>query len=549
MEDRWYKNAIVYAIDVGVFQDSDGDGWGDFQGVIDRLDYLRELGVTCLWLLPFYDSPERDNGYDVRDYYRIGARYGGLSDFERLLHEAGERGLRVMMDLVVNHTSDEHPWFEASRRSDSSHFRDYYVWADQPPPVGPDGGTIFPGEEKTVWTYDDVARAYYYHRFYHFEPELRIANPEVRREIHRVMEFWLSFPIAGFRVDAVSHMVEEKGLPSTLPSDGHAILRELRDHVESRRPGGALLGEADVWPEQLAGYFGDGDELNMLFNFLLDNYLFLALARRDAEPILQVLKQLPALPQEGQWANFLRNLDEADLERLSDEEREDVYRAFAPEEEMRIYGRGIRRRLAPMLGGDRRRIELAFSLLFSMPGSPVLVYGDEIGMGEDLSLPGRNAVRTPMQWSAERNAGFSAADPDRLRRPVVAGGEFGYERVNVEAQRGDPESMLSWMKRLIRVRRQCPEVGWGHRFPLETEAHSIFAHVLDWKGQVVAMAHNLSDQPCDFQLDLSGYAAGELDRVFGARTECVPEGGGRYRVRMGPFAYQWFRFGRREGAL
>ncbi|HET7322456.1 MAG TPA: alpha-amylase family protein [Longimicrobiaceae bacterium] len=548
--EGWYQNAIIYAIDISVFQDSDGDGWGDFQGVIERLDYLCELGVTCLWLLPFYRSPDRDNGYDVADYYHVDERFGTLNDFERLVHEAGERSIRVIMDLVVNHTSDEHPWFQASRRDASSGFRDYYVWADHPPPVAPGHGPMFPGQENTVWTYDEVAQAFYFHRFYAFEPGLKIANPEVQHEIHRVMDFWLSFPISGFRIDSASHMIEDKGgEEDTEPENPHDVLKRMREIVDRRRPGAVLLGESDVTPPQLAAYFGDDDELNMLFNFLLDAYLFLALASQDAAPMLQVLKQLPSIPEKAQWANFLRNLDELDLERLSGEERESVFRAFAPEPEMRIYARGIRRRLAPMLGGDRKRIELAFSLLFSMPGAPVVVYGDEIGMGDDLSLEGRNSVRTPMQWSAERNAGFSIAEPDSLRRPVPSGGEFGREKVNVEAQQADPDSLLSWMKGLIAARRACPEIGLGERYPLSTEVKSVFAHVFDYRGDVIALAHNLGEEACTVTLDLSGQAAGELENVFGSGVECTGEGEGRYRLEMAPFAYQWFRFGRREGGL
>jgi maltose alpha-D-glucosyltransferase/alpha-amylase len=542
MNDLWYKNAILYAVDVGTFQDSDGDGIGDFQGLISRLDYLVELGVTCIWLLPFYPSPGRDNGYDVRDYFEIDPRHGTLDDFVEFLHRAGEHGIRVILDLVVNHTSDRHPWFQAARRDEKSRYRDYYVWTDDPPPVSLGKGTIFPGQEQSIWTYDEVAGAYYYHRFYGFEPELQIANPEVQEEIYRIMDFWLSFGISGFRLDAASHMIEAKGIESTQPGNPHGVLRDLREFVQQRREGAILLGESDVRAAELEDYFGEGDELNMLLNFLLDNYLFLALARQRSEPVEYVLGLLPSIPHEGQWANFLRNLDELDLERLSEEERQEVYEAFAPEEEMRIYGRGVRRRLAPMLMDDRRRLEMAYSLLFSLPGSPMLVYGDEIGMGDDLSLVGRNAVRTPMQWSEAENAGFSAASWKALARPVISEGEFGYEKVNVAAQRTDPDSLFSWMKHLIQTRRQCPEFGWGALTTVSTGDEAVFAHRCEWRGGHVMAVHNLSEEARTVRIDLGHQRHGTFTPLLGnARFEV--DGDNVLRVELEPYGHQWLREG------
>jgi maltose alpha-D-glucosyltransferase/alpha-amylase len=507
--------------------------------VTRKLDYLADLGVTCRWVLPFYPSPDRDNGYDVKDYYGVDPRFGTLEELEVFLRAAGERGLRVVIDLILNHTSDQHPWFQAARRDPKSRFRDYYVWADNPPPVPPEARSIFPGAEDTVWTFDDRAGAYYYHRFYHFQPELRMANPEVRDEVRRVMDFWLSFPVAGFRVDAASHMIEAKGgLKETEPDDPHGILREFHQFAQERKGDVVFIGEADVPLADAAAFFGDGDELNLIFNFLLDNDLFLALATESAEPIVRCLKELPSIPERGQWLNFLRNLDELDLERLSDAERADVYEAFAPDEDMRIYGRGIRRRLAPMLGHDRRRLELAFSLLFSLPGAPVIVYGDEIGMGDDLTQPERNSVRSPMQWSADRNAGFSTAPRDRLVRPIIASRDFGPEEVNVADQQEDPKSLLQWMKALIRTRRQTPEIGLGSYQVLCAKPDCVLVHLCDWKGSRLLAVHNLSGKEQVASMDLAGHAT-ELEAVFGIAS--VESERDTYRFRLAPYGYGWFR--------
>jgi maltose alpha-D-glucosyltransferase/alpha-amylase len=536
--DLWYKTAVVYALDVHTFQDGNGDGVGDFPGAASRLGHLADLGVTCVWLLPFFPTPDRDNGYDIADYLGVDPRYGTLDDFEAFLRAAGERGIRVFLDLVVNHTSDQHPWFQAARRDPGSRFRGYYVWADTPPPPDPKTKPIFPGEEDSVWTHDERAGAYYFHRFRHFQPELHTGNPAVQAEIRRIMEFWLSFPIAGFRVDAASHMLEDKGLPGTAPKEGHGLLKELHDLTAGRRPGAVLVGESDVPLSEAAAFFGDGDQLNLAFNFLLNNDIWLALADGKAEPVARCLKELPSIPDAGQWLTFLRNLDELDLERLSDEERERVYAAFAPQEEMRIFGRGIRRRLAPMLGGDRARLELAYSLLFTLPGTPVIVYGDEIGMGEDLSLDGRNSVRTPMQWDATANAGFSTARADELIRPVVTAGRFGKDKVNVAAQVADPGSLLEWVKGAIAAWRECPEFGLGDYQVLPTDTPGVLAHLCDHKGRRLVAVHNLGGAACEAEVDLGGHSAGELTRVFGAAEVAA---NGTYRFALGPHGYGWFR--------
>ncbi|WP_134671476.1 alpha-amylase family protein [Halorussus marinus] len=504
-DERWYDDAVFYAVDVEAFADGNGDGVGDFPGLIDRLDHLDALGVDCVWLLPFYPSPNRDNGYDVADYYGVDDRHGTLGDFVAFVRAADRRGIRVLVDLVVNHTSDQHPWFRRAREDPDSPYRDYYVWVDDPPEwPDPDRGPVFPGEEDTVWSYDEAAEAFYYHRFYHFQPDLNVANPDVRTEIRNVMDFWLRLGVDGFRVDAATLMIDNKGgLESTRLDDPHGVIRDLRRFVARRGDDAVLLAEADDEPDRLADYFGDGDECNVLLNFLLDAYLVAALAERRADPLRRVLDLLPAIPEEGQWANFLRNYDELNLGRLPTADREAVFEAFAPDEAMGIYGRGIRRRLAPMLG-DRDRIELAYSLLFSLPGAPLLVYGDEIGMGEDLSLPGRDAVRTPMQWADEPNGGFSPADADDLVRPVIAGGGYGYEAVNVADQRDDPDSLLRWFGRLIRTRHACPAIGTGACEVLDVDDPAVFAHRIAGDDGAVVAVHNLDDSPTAVSIALDG---------------------------------------------
>ncbi|UPV76303.1 alpha-amylase family protein (plasmid) [Halorussus limi] len=543
-KDRWYENATFYAIDVEAFADAEGDGVGDFGGLTDRLDYLHSLGIDCIWLLPFYPSPNRDNGYDVTDYYGVDDRHGTLGDFVEFVREADRRGIRVIIDLVVNHTSDQHPWFRRAREDPDSKHRDFYVWReDLPDEPDPHRGPVFPGEEDNVWSYDEEAEAFYYHRFYHYQPDLNLANPAVREEIRKIMGFWLELGVSGFRVDAATLMIDNKGgLESTKLDDPHGVLRDMRHFVERRGDDAILFAEADDAPEHLGDYFGgttgrpasaaessdelgEGDEMNVLLNFLLDAYLVLALAEREADPIREVLDLLPPTPEGGQWANFLRNYDELNVGRLSAADQQTVFDQFAPDEEMRIYGRGIRRRLAPMLDGDGDRLRLAYSLLFSLPGAPLLVYGDEIGMGDDLDLPGRSAVRTPMQWSDERNAGFSTADPEDLVRPVVAGGEYGYESVNVADQRGDPDSLLQWFSRLTRLRSECPEIGNGDCEILDVDDHAVFAHRMTSDHGSVVAVHNLDETETAVSLELPG----EPTRLFGeAAFERVDEGGAAF---------------------
>jgi maltose alpha-D-glucosyltransferase/alpha-amylase len=541
MSDHWYRNAIIYGVDLGTFLDSDGDGVGDLAGLTSRMDYLEALGITCLWLLPFSTGPNRDNGYDVSDYFGVDPRFGDLGDFVELLREAHGRGIRVLVDLVVEHTSDQHPWFQAARSDPASPYRDYYIWLDEPP-ENPRYRPIFPEVEDSVWSFDEEAGAYYFHTFYRFQPSLNHANPRVREEVKKIMGFWLQLGVDGFRIDAASHMIEPKG-EQRMP-DPHSILEEYQRFAARRRGDVVLLGESDVEPSELEDFFGAGHELTLLMNFLLNNYLYLALARRSAEPLVRALRLLPHHPL-GQWANFLRNLDEVDLERLTAAERHEVYRAFAPREEMRIYDRGIRRRLAPMLNGDRERILQAFSLLFSLPGVPLLVYGDEIGMGEDLSLPERESVRTAMQWSDEENAGFSTAAADRLATPPITKGKFAYKKINVAAQERDPESLLAEVQRIVRARKECPEFGWGDFSIMETKEAAVFAHRCDWEGDAVMAVHNLDEKPVEVELDLSPAEADHLVSLIGVeRVERIRNG--THRVKLEGFGYRWFRLGMRK---
>jgi maltose alpha-D-glucosyltransferase/alpha-amylase len=543
--DLWYKDAVLYSLDVDSFQDSDGDGIGDFRGLGERLDYLSSLGVTCLWLLPFYPSPNRDNGYDVMDYYGVDPRLGTLGDFVEFMHKARERGIRVLVDLVVNHTSDQHPWFQAARQSKDSPYRDYYIWSDSLPENAHEG-MVFPGYQDAVWDWDEAAQAYYFHRFYAHQPDLNISNPAVRQEICKIMGFWLELGVSGFRVDAAPYLIEMKGAAARPGEDHYDYLREFRDFLSWRRGDAILLAEANVSRDKVSEYFSDDARIQMLFSFLLNQHLFLALARQQAEPLVRGMRLAPVPPPTGQWANFLRNHDELDLGRLTPEERQDVFQAFAPDPGMQLYERGIRRRLPPMLGiqpgGDRKRLEMAYSLMFSLPGTPVLRYGEEIGMGDDLSLPERESVRTAMQWSTERNAGFSTAPAERLARTVITDGPFGTGAgVDVENQQREAGSLLHWMERLVRTRKQCPEIGWGTWEILETGDPGVFAHRCTWSGGTVVAVHNLAGRPAAVRLDLKEQHQEKLVELLGDQPYELVEVGAQ--IDLEPWGYRWFRIG------
>ncbi len=533
MTEHWYDNAVIYCLDVQTFADSDDDGVGDFRGLIGRLDYLYRLGVTCLWLNPIHPTPDRDDGYDVTDFYGVDPRLGSLGDFAELLHEADNRGIRVIIDLVVNHTSDQHPWFQQARADPDSPFRDWYVWSDTRPADRFDG-IVFPGEQTETWSYDRRAKAWFYHRFYRFQPDLNTANPAVRAEIKKIMGFWLQLGVAGFRMDAAPFVIELTRAGEPNPAHDFDFLTDLRSYVSWRRGDALLLAEANVPGEELLAYFGDrggsANRLHMLFDFMLNDALVLALARRRAEPLLMALTQGPELPPGAQWATFLRNHDEIDLSRLTADQRQDVFDAFGPQENMRLYDRGIRRRFASMLDGDRRRIELAYSLQFTLRGTPVLRYGEEIGMGDDLALPGRNAIRTPMQWSGAAGAGFSAS-PDPIR-PLIHNGQFGYPAVNVTAQRHDPGSLLAWFERMIRTLRESPEVGAGRCTPLDRAfPPGVLVHRADFSTGTMVFVHNLAEEPTKVDLSELTGEADHPNQVFGNRAADDPLDLGRLDVR------------------
>ncbi|MBP2312163.1 alpha-amylase family protein [Azospirillum soli] len=541
IKDLWYKNAIIYNLALGTFMDSDGDGVGDFQGLQRRLDYLHGLGVTCIWLGPFQTSPMKDDGYDVADYYSVDPRYGTLGDFVEFSHGCKQRGIRVIIDLVVNHTSDQHPWFQAARKDPNSKYRNWYVWSDKKPPNA-DEGMVFPGVQKTTWTYDKEARAYYFHRFYEFQPDLNTSHPEVQAELLKIMGFWIELGVSGFRMDAVPFIISTKGADVRKPKEQFDMLRAFREFVQWRCGDAVLLAEANVLPETDMDYFGDdGDRMHMMFNFQVNQNLFYAMAAADTRPLVKALKATKPRPETAQWGLFLRNHDELDLGRLDEEQRERVFDAFGPDPDMQLYHRGIRRRLAPMLHGDRRRLELAYSLLFTLPGTPVLRYGDEIGMGDDLSLPERNCARTPMQWSDEPNGGFTKSDNPTL--PVISNDIFGYERINAAHQRRDPDSLMNWTERIIRMRKECPEIGWGDFQVLQTGTQAVLALRYDWRNNAVVVIHNLDDKPHKITLAVGG--GGESPRLVNLLTEdhSDPEEDGKHHLVLEAFGYRWYRLG------
>lgn len=541
MAEHWYKNALLYCLDVKTFADGNGDGIGDFQGLTGKLQYLAGLNVDCVWLQPFHPSPMRDNGYDITDYYTVDPRLGTLGDFVEFTRCARNKGIRVMIDLVVNHTSIDHPWFQAARADAHSPYRDFYVWSDTKPEDAAEG-TVFPGEQVTTWTWDPEAKAFYFHRFYGHQAELNISNPAVRREIEKITGFWLQMGVTGFRIDALPFLLELKNLPTEGRIDPHDYLRELRQHVQTLAGDVCLMAEANLPPEDVPDYFGDGDKIHMSFNFWLNQHMFLAFAREQATPVREAWEQLPPLPDWCQWNNFLRSHDELDLGRLTDAQRAEVFKAFGPDPDMQLYGRGLRRRLAPMLGNDRRRLEMAHSLMLTLPGTPVLRYGDEIGMGDDLGLPDRWSVRTPMQWNDLPNGGFSSAPADQLSLPVIAEGEFGYPTLNVELQRQDPNSLLNWLERMTRRRKECATFGTGDCSFIDTGHEALLAHRCDDGRTTVFAVHNFSRKRIRYSLPVAAPQEGQppvqLEDVLAGRRFAV-QADGHYAIDLEPFGYRW----------
>jgi maltose alpha-D-glucosyltransferase/alpha-amylase len=536
--DLWWKNAVIYCLDVELFADGDGDGVGDFPGLMGKIDYLAGLGVTCIWLMPFYPSPNKDNGYDISDFYGVDPRLGTLGDLVDFLRAARERGIRVIADLVVNHTSDQHPWFQSARADERSPFRDFYVWADQQP-EGP-AGVVFPDREDSNWNYDEVAGKWFLHRFYSHMPDLNIANPRVRDEISKVVGYWLELGLSGFRVDAAPFVIELAGTEAERGQDPHAFLRDLRAFLNRRRGDAILLAEANLPPEEQRSFFGDegGDEMHMLFNFILNQHVFLGLVRQDPAPVVAALRELPPIPEANQWANFVKNHDELTLDKLTDAEREEVFAALAPDPDMRVYGRGIRRRVPPMLDGDRDRVELLYSLLFTLPGTPVLLYGEEVGLGDDQRVEGRGAVRVAMQWTSGPNGGFTSGDP---AVPLVTDGPFGPDQVNVADQRREPESLLNWMERAIRARKELPELGWGAWRVLTTDQPAVLAQRYDWQGQGLLVLHNFGPGRVQVGVELGEdpEAGGPMAEIFGDQRYEPAKAG--QPLALEGFGYRWLR--------
>jgi trehalose synthase len=543
--DLWWKNAVVYCLDIETFLDSDGDGCGDLRGLTDRLDYLAGIGVSCLWLMPFYPSRQRDDGYDITDFYGIDGRLGTPGDFVEMIRTASDRGIRVVADLVVNHTSDQHPWFLSGRDRDSP-YHDFYVWADEKPAEKP-GDVVFPDQEHSNWAYDRKARQWYLHRFYSHQPDLNVASPAVRDEIAQVVGYWLAQGLAGFRVDAVPFLLEPMGMPEGALADPHEFMRDLRRFMGRRRGDAILMGEVNLPPDQQRAFFGDedGDELHMVLSFTVNQAMYLSLARGDATPLRQALGSLPEIPDDCQWANFVRNHDELTLDKLSADERAEVFAAFGPDSDLQLYGRGLRRRLPTMLGGDERRMRMLYSLAFALPGTPVLFYGEEIGMAENLEIPGRYSVRAPMQWSSERNGGFSTTeDAGALCRPVVDADGWAPRRVNVAAQRRSAGSMLNWMERLIRRRRECPELGWGRCTLLDAGHAAVLAHRTDWDDSTILAVHSFADTRLETRLPLEPGIEEAVDLLGDGHL--VPDGEGAISLGLEPYGYRWFRL-RRDG--
>lgn len=542
--DTWWKNTVLYCLDIETFLDHNDDGIGDLAGLSRRIDYLAELGVTCLWLMPFYPTPDRDDGYDVTDFYGVDSRLGDHGRIVEVIRMAHDRGLRVIADLVINHTSDQHPWFKAARRSKDSPFRDYYVWrSDTPPDTSHE--VVFPDREDSIWEKDDKTGEWYLHHFYKHQPDLNWANEQVREEILRVMDFWLQVGLDGFRVDAVPFIfqdVETLDNRRDVPADPHHFLKELRAFLNRRRGDAIMLGEVNVPHEDQYRYFGAeaGDELTMMFDFIGMQNFYLSMARGDARPLIKALQDRPKIPARCQWANFLRNHDELTLDKLSDDERQEVFDAFGPNADVQIYGRGLILRLPTMLKRDPRRLRMAYSLLFSLPGTPTIYYGEEIGLGEDTSQDGRMAVRVPMQWTSGKNGGFSSAPPRKLVQPVLGEGQ-GPAQVNVAAQRRDPDSLLHFMHALIVTRRTCPELGWGSFHVLEQELPQVLVHECRLEESSVFAIHNFAEEGCEVSFSLGRDRAGIIVVDVFADRSVQADSRGNVHLALEAYDHTWLR--------
>jgi maltose alpha-D-glucosyltransferase/alpha-amylase len=538
----WFKDAVFYEVYVRGFYDSNGDGVGDFAGLTEKLDYLEWLGVDCLWLLPMYASPLRDGGYDIADYYSILPEYGTLEDFRRFIDAAHARGIRVITDLVVNHTSDQHPWFVEASSSPDSPKRDWYVWSDSPEKYR-EARIIFTDTEKSNWTWSETAQAFYWHRFFSHQPDLNYDNPEVQQAMLDAVDYWLDFGIDGFRADAVPYLYEREGTNCENLPETHAFLKRLRAHIQERHPNALLLAEANQWPEDVVEYFGRGDEFHMGYHFPIMPRLFMALRQEDRRPIVEILERTPDIPANCQWGMFLRNHDELTLEMVTDEERDYLYNEYAKDRRMRL-NVGIRRRLAPLLDNSHRRIQLLHALLFSLPGSPFLYYGDEIGMGDNIYLGDRDGVRTPMQWSSDRNAGFSKADFERLYFPVISNPVYGFQSVNVDAQMRYDTSLLNWMRQMILLRKEHHVFGRGSMRFVKPENRKIFAFVREHEGETVVCVFNLSQFAQPVELDLAEFEGRTPVEMLGKTRFPPVRAGAPYQLALAPFGFYWFQLER-----
>ncbi|MFD8558851.1 alpha-amylase family protein [Streptosporangium canum] len=529
--DLWWKNAVVYCLDVETYKDGNGDGIGDFRGLTQQIDHLDRLGVTCIWLMPFFPTPNRDDGYDITDFYSVDPRLGTLGDFVEFMRTARDRGIRVIADLVVNHTSDEHPWFKEARSSRDSAKRDWYIWQDDPDPIDPKD-LVFPDKEDSIWELDEKTGQYYLHSFYRFQPDLNVANPEVRDEIARILGFWMELGLSGFRVDAVPFLIEGIG------PDPHEFLADLRAFMNRRDGTSILLGEVNLPYPDLMEYFGDGngDQVTMCFDFIGMQRFHLSMARQNPQALAEALRERPAPPDDSHWATFVRNHDELTLDKLTEAEKHEVFDAFGPDKDMQVYDRGLRRRLPPMLGGDQRRLKLAYSVLFSLPGTPVLFYGEEIGLGENLEGEGRMAVRIPMQWS--RSGGFS---PDPKTLVPTPADEYGPRHVNVDDQRRDPDSMLRWITMLVERYRESPELAWGRYEVLDAGDEAVLAHRADAEGGTVIAVHNFADREAEVELVLRDLGRCEvLTDLLVDGTLDLPSDG-RVTFALEPYGTRWLR--------
>jgi maltose alpha-D-glucosyltransferase/alpha-amylase len=537
----WYKGAIIYQVHVRTFYDSNGDGIGDFHGLEQKLEYLQELGITAIWLMPFFPSPLRDDGYDIANYKSVHASYGSLQDFKGFLNSAHEREIRVIIEMVLNHTSDQHPWFQQSRSSRNNPYRDWYVWNETD--TGYKGTRIiFLDTEMSNWAWDPISKAYYWHRFFSHQPDLNYDNSAVREEMWDVMKFWLEMGVDGFRLDAVPYLVEREGTNCENLPETHAILKDFRRRLDEQFPGRMLLAEANQWPANLRPYFAEGDEFHMAFHFPLMPRMFLGVKLEDRKPITEILQQTPEIPASCQWCLFLRNHDELTLEMVTDIERDYMYDVYAENKTMRL-NLGIRRRLAPLLENDRRRIELMNGMLMSLPGTPIIYYGDEIGMGDNINLGDRNGVRTPMQWSGGWNGGFSTADPESLYAPLILNPVYGYPAINVTSQRQTPHSLLSWMRQMIAVRRSARVFSNGSIEFLYPTNHRILAYIRRFENETVLVVNNLSSAAQAVELDLRNCKGSILIEMFGKNI--FPRAGDLpYLLTLGPYQFYWFRLRR-----